>query len=136
MTEMYRVDKMLDRLRDVECWHLLHRYAGMRNFSTVVKPSYIDRGSYFCEINKYLGNGKIVPNVAMGVGRHPMIAAIDGFRKAVPLDDQMAVIYLECETWLLSEAHRVTNRLEQVMHEIRMQNARIMLMLEIAIADE
>lgn len=117
MSQMYRTDKLLERHRAQECYQLLHRAAGMRNYSCDPKKSYID-GRYFAEINHYSGKGVMVMNVKMGTGETPIEAVIDGYRQAIPLDDMMAVLYLECELFLLSETVRVYGKLEKAMDDL------------------
>jgi hypothetical protein len=82
---------------------VLHRYAGLRGFSCDPKRSNINRGSYFCEVNRVQGNG-IVPNVAMGVGRSPLEAAVDGYSKVVPNDPIWATVVMQAELELLRRA--------------------------------
>lgn len=81
----------------------LHRYAGMRGFSCDPKRSNINRGSYFCEVNRVKGDG-IVPNVAMGVGKSPLEAAVDGYSKVVPNDPIWATVIMQAEVELLRRA--------------------------------
>jgi len=128
MAEMFKLDKQLQEMSGIDCWNLLHRYAGMRNFSTTVKRSYID-GNYFAEINHYLGGGRMHANLKMGVGPTPMQAALDGYRQAIPLDAEMAAIYLECETWLLTEATRIYGRLEQTIYDLALMLANVNMQL-------
>jgi hypothetical protein len=108
---MWRLDPLKEFQHKLEVSHILHREAGKRGFSCSPKRSSID-GSYFAEINEYVGNGFMKFNVKMGTGPTPLEAAVDGYRKAVPLDDMMAVLYLEVEAHLLSEIVRVTRSLE------------------------
>lgn len=126
---MWRPDPLIEKQMRLECLIALHRQAGKRGFSCMPKRSYIS-GGYTAEINQHVPTGQyyedqphiqkhvIRPNVALGSGPTPLEAAVDGYRKAVPMDDMMATIYLECELHLLGEAIRVFGKLDAALEDL------------------
>lgn len=96
----------------------LHRYAGRRyNLSSNPKRSAIDK-RYFAEVSRYLGNGYMQPNVALGTGDDPVAAALQGYRFAEPDDIMWRVFELEYEIALLSRAVAAANDLERKLDRL------------------
>lgn len=91
----------------------LHRYAGRRyNLSANPKRSAIDK-RYYAEVSRYLGNGYMQPNVALGTGNDPVAAALQGYRFAEPDDIMWRVFELEYEAAVLGRAVAAARGLER-----------------------
>lgn len=120
---MYRIDELANAQLRLECSRALHRIAGRLGFSCMPKRSYIARGTYYAEINRHRPTGQrypdaphiersmIVPNVAMGTGKTPLEAAMDGYRRVLD-HPAMDAALLECELYLLGEAVRRAKKID------------------------
>lgn len=104
MATTWRADPLEVAQRKESVHTALHRYAGQRGFSCLPKASSIDRGRYFAEINQYVGEGSLRPNVKMGTGDTPLDAALDGYLKAMPGDIVLAAFAMEVECYRFKQA--------------------------------
>jgi hypothetical protein len=103
---MWKPDPLAQAQLRLEVTARLHREAGKRGYSCSPKLSNIDK-RYFAEINYIpldIGLPGMRHNIKLGTGDTPLEAAMDGYRQTIPLDDMMAVTYLEVELHFLGEA--------------------------------
>ena len=122
MTLMYKPDLLADAELRLPCSIALHRQAGIRGFYCSPKKSFIARGlSYYAEVGQHTWEGRpefsglVRPNVAMGTGRTPLLAAMDGY-KLVGLNDLvMKTIYLEIESHYLAQAVKTYGKLDRAL---------------------
>jgi hypothetical protein len=120
---MYRIDELSNAQLRLECSRALHRIAGRLGFSCMPKRSYINRGTYYAEINRHRPMGvvyadaphiekhAITPNVAMGTGKTPLEAAMNGYARVIS-HPAMDAALLECELYLLGEAVRRARKID------------------------
>lgn len=109
----WTVDLFAQTIDGLEASKRAHRMAGFEMHSCMPKRSAIN-GGYYAEINRYHGNGVLVPNVALGTGPTPLHAALDGYAKAMPHKALLWAAYrLELEAELLHRAIRNAGRLEK-----------------------
>jgi hypothetical protein len=119
MTMMYKPDKLADDEFRLDISKVLHRQAGIRGFYCSPKRSHIQPGSYYAEVGQHTWEGRepysglVRPNLALGTGRTPTIAAMDGYRKVGLNDELMQAIYLEIETYYLGQAVKTYGKLEK-----------------------
>jgi hypothetical protein len=123
---MYRIDELGNSQLRLECSRALHRIAGRLGFSCLPKRSYINRGTYYAEINAHRPTGQvyadapdiqksmIVPNVAFGTGNSPLEAAMNGYRRIIS-HPAMDAVLLECELYLLGEAVRRAKKIDAAL---------------------
>ncbi len=120
-TGMWKPDPLADAELRLACSIALHRQAGIRGYYCSPKRSHIQRGTYYAEVGQHTWEGRpefsglVRPNIALGTGRTPTLAAMDGYRK-VGLDDvHMKAIYLEIETYYLAEAVKTYGKLDMAL---------------------
>lgn len=118
---MWKCDPLADAELRLSCSIALHRQAGVRGYYCSPKRSHIQRGTYYAEVGQHTWDdrpefsGLVRPNVALGTGRTPTLAAMDGYQKAGLDDLLMRAIYLEIETYYLAEAVKTYGKLDRAL---------------------
>lgn len=120
---MWKPDPLADAEFKLDISKILHRQAGVRGFYCSPKKSHIQRGTYYAEVGQHTwegrpaGSGLVRPNIALGTGRTPLMAAMHGYQ-LVGLDDaHMKAIYLEIETHYLHQAVKTIGKLEAALDD-------------------
>lgn len=124
---MWKQDPLSNAELSLECSRALHRQAGIRGLSCMPKRSHINRGTYYAEINRAIPTGQVVdgipthrfqPNVAMGTGATPTLAAMNGYKLAGLNDPLMLAIYLEIELHYLAKSVKAARRIEAALDDL------------------
>lgn len=127
---MWKPDPLADAELQLECSKVMHRQAGIRGYSCMPKRSHIQRGSYYAEVNRCVPTGRFypdqphiqmhhfVPNVALGTGATPTLAAMNGYKLVGLNDPMMLAIYLEVELHYLKQAVKTFGRLDLALDDL------------------
>lgn len=121
---MWKPDPLADAEFKLDIAKLLHRQAGVRGFYCSPKKSYIQPGTYYAEVGQHTWEGRpadsglIRPNLALGTGRTPLIAAMRGYQLVGLNDALMQAIYLEIETHYLRQSVKTIGKLETALEDL------------------
>lgn len=123
-TIMWKPDPLADAEFKLDISKALHREAGKRGFYCSPKRSHIQRGTYYAEVGQHTWEGRpaysglVRPNIALGTGRTPTIAAMNGYQLVGLNDPHMQAIYLEIETYYLRQTVKTIGKLETALEDL------------------
>lgn len=121
MTLMYKPDPLAEEELRLACSVALHRQAGIRGYFCSPKRSNINPGTYYAEIGQHTWQGRpefsglVRQNIALGTGRSPLLAAMDGYKLVGLNDIVMKAIYLEIEAHYLGQAVKTYGKLDKAL---------------------
>lgn len=121
---MWKPDPLADAEFKLDISKILHRQAGVRGFYCSPKKSHIQRGTYYAEVGQHTWEGRpaysglVRPNLALGTGRTPLMAAMNGYQLVGLNDEHMKAIYLEIETHYLRQAVKTIGKLELALDDL------------------
>jgi len=115
---MWKADEFAKSFDVTTVSRALHRYAGrVWSLSCMPQRSYLT-GGYTAEISEHTGNGQFLANIALGNGKDPVAAALDGYRQARPTDPIWAAFDLELQVELLRRSIVSARATEKALERI------------------
>lgn len=118
---VWKTDPLGPMFLRLDCSQKLHRAAAKRGYSSDTKFSFVGR-QYVCETfteMKFEKSENVYrTSAALQYGSTPLEAEVLAYRACVPLDAEMAALYLECEMYLLARAIRIIEPLEKALADL------------------
>lgn len=121
---MWKPDPLAEAEFRLDISKILHRQAGLRGFYCSPKKSHIQRGTYYAEVGQHTWEGRpamsglVRPNLALGTGPTPLLAAMRGYQLVGLNDEHMQAIYLEIETHYLRQSVKTIGKLETALEDL------------------